>query len=322
MGWRRDSRYQGSRIRLPDPVLGSGEASCIHMVAEKKKNPRKIANELIMVCLVMVGLLLVWSASQRIVNFNDRQLELAEHSVKAAASEVELLVKGYQRAVNIFTEENRFFLNTLELWPQDMESYSLLQEKIDRYFPEHLTFTLADSGGRTLLEGFEGLVGERCRNDIRSFSSGGEAHSIHSHHGLVGQQPHFDIMSYWEGSNSGRAVFFISFKMNSLERILANTQVPGHQLMLVPRDTPEQIDATPPGNRATLPADGRLGADEQQRISYSLPVTGTGWNVEILPNNALYSQAHRSILMQTLFVFAGFIIVSVIMRMILLDETG
>ena len=320
MGWRRDSRYQGSQVRLPDPVLGGDEASCIHMMAEKKKNPRKLANELIMVGLVMVGLLLVWSASQRIVNFNDRQLELAEHSVKAAASEVELFFKGYQRAVNIFAEENRFFLSTLELWPQDMESYSLLQEKIDRYFPEHFTFTLADSSGRTLLEGFEGLVGERCRKDIRAFSSGEGGHSIRRHKGLTGQQPHFDIMSYWQGGNSDKAVFFISFKMNSLERILKNTQVPGHQLMLVPRDMPGQIDATPPVNRATLPADGQLGADAQRRISYSLPVPGTGWNVEILPNNALYSQAHRSILIQTLLVFAGFIIISVIMRMILLDE--
>lgn len=320
MGWRRDSRYRGSRVGLPDPALGDGDASCIHTMVQKKKHPRKLANELIMVCLVMVGLLLIWSASQRIVNFNDRQLELAEHSVKAAASEVELLVKGYQRAVNIFTEENRFFLNTLELWPQDMENYSLLQEKIDRYFPEHLTFTLADSSGRTLLEGFEGLVGERCRKDIRAFSSGEGVHSIRRHRGLTGQQPHFDIMSYWQGSNSDKAVFFISLKMNSLERILKNTQVPGHHLMLVPRDIPGQIDATPPGNRATLPADGRLGADEQRRISYSLPVPGTGWNAEILPDNALYSQAHRSILMQTLLVFAGFIIISVIMRMILLDE--
>lgn len=322
MGRQRDSQYHGSRINLSEPALESGDASRVGDRTQIIKNPRKLANELIMVCLVMVGLLLVWNASQRIANFNDRQLELAEHSVKAAASEVGLFIKGYERAVRIFAEENNFFLNTLELWPQDMESYSLLQKKIDRYFPEHLTFTLADSSGRTLLEGFEGLVGERCRNDIRSFSSGGDAHSIHSHHGLAGQQPHFDVMSYWEGSNSGRAVFFISFKMNSLERILANTQVPGHQLLLVPRDMPEQIDATPHGNRATLPAGGRLGADERQRISHSLPVTGTGWNVEILPNNSLASQAHRSILMQTLFVFAGFIIVSVIMRMILLDETG
>ena len=307
---------------MTDPVLEGGEASCTHMVSEKKKNPRKLANELIMVCLVMVGLLLIWSASQRIGNFNDRQLELAEHSVNAAASEVELLVKGYQRAVDIFTEENKFFLGTLELWPQDMESYSLLQEKIVRYFPEHLTFTLADSSGRTLLEGFEGLVGERCRKDIREFSSGEGVQSIHRHKGLTGQQPHFDVMSYWQGSKSDKAVFFISFKMDSLERVLKNTQVPGHQLMLVPRDMPVQIDATPPGNRARLSAGGQLGADEQRRIRYSLPVPGTGWGVQILPDNTLYSQAHRSILIQTLLVFAGFIIISVIMRMILLDEDG
>jgi hypothetical protein len=305
---------------MTDPVLEDGEASCMQLVAVKDKNPRKLANELIMVCLVMVGLLLIWSASQRIVNFNDRQQELAEHSVKAAASEVELLVKGYQRAVKIFTEENKSFLGKLELWPQDMESYSLLQEKIDRYFPEHLTFTLADSNGRTLLEGFEGLVGERCRNDIRAFSSGDWGHSIHRHQGLTGQQPHFDVMSYWRGSKSDKAVFFISFRMDSLERVLKNTQVPGHQLMLVPRDMPGQIDATPPGNREKLSAGGQLGADELRHIRYSLPVPGTGWNVQILPDNALYSQTHRSILIQTLLVFAGFIIISVIMRMILLDE--
>ncbi|MCK5308312.1 MAG: hypothetical protein KAJ73_06845, partial [Zetaproteobacteria bacterium] len=91
----------------------------------RKKAARKLANELIMVCLVMVGLLLIWNASQRIVNFNEHQQELAEHSVRSAASEVELFIKGYQRAVDIFAEENRFFLSTLELWPQDMESYLL-----------------------------------------------------------------------------------------------------------------------------------------------------------------------------------------------------
>ena len=142
MGRQRDSQYHGSRINLSEPALESGDASRVDDRAQKIKNPRKLANELIMVCLVMVGLLLVWNASQRIANFNDRQLELAEHSVKAAASEIGLFIKGYERAVKIFAEENNFFLNTLELWPQDMESYSLLQKKIDRYFPENFVSIL------------------------------------------------------------------------------------------------------------------------------------------------------------------------------------
>ena len=289
-------------------------------MTSRKKAARKLANELIMVCLVMVGLLLVWNASQRIVNFNEHQQELAEHSVRSAASEVELFIKGYQRAVDIFAEENRTFLSTLELWPQDMESYLLLQEKIARYFPEHLTFTLADSNGTTLLEGFEGLIGKHCKEDIQIFAANEGEYSINRHQSPEGDYSHFDIMSYWQGSESDESVFFISFKMDRLGNILENTRVSGHQLMLVRQDKPGYIDATSESNRENLPADDQLDDDAQRRISFSLPVSGTHWNLVILPDNTLYSQAHRSILMQVMLMFIGFLVVCFIMRMILLDE--
>jgi hypothetical protein len=289
-------------------------------MASRKKAARKLANELIMVCLVMVGLLLIWNASQRIVNFNEHQQELAEHSVRSAASEVGLFIKGYQRAVDIFAEENRVFLSTLELWPQDMESYLLLQEKIARYFPEHLTFTLADSNGTTLLEGFEGLIGQHCREDIQIFAANEGEYSINRHQSPEGDYSHFDIMSYWQGSEPDESVFFISFKMDRLGNILENTRVPGHQLMLVRQEKPGYIDATTKSNRGNLPADAQLDDDAQRRISFSLPVPGTHWNLVILPDNTLYSQAHRSILMQVMLMFIGFLVVCFIMRMILLDE--
>lgn len=289
-------------------------------MGNNSKDTKKLANELIMVSLVMVGLLLVWSASQRIAEFNERQLELAEHSVRAAASEAELLVKGYKSAVNIFAEENTFFLSTLELWPQDAASYGLLQEKVDRYFPERFTFTLADSSGNTLLEGFEGMVGKLCKQDIQVFAANEGQYSVYQHQTPNGIHRHFDIMSYWQGSDSDKEVFFISFSTDRLERILENAQVPGHRLMLVRQDLPGQVDVTPEVNRAVLPADGQLGVNELRRISYSQSVPGTRWDMEVLPDNTLYSQAHSSILIQTLLVFVGFIVISVIMRMILLDQ--
>jgi hypothetical protein len=82
----------------------------------------------------------------------------------------------------------------------------------------------------------------------------------------------------------------------------------------------EKIDRYFPEHLTFTLADGRLDAGELRRISHSRPVPGTGWDVEILPDKTLYSQAHRSILVQALLLFAGFIVVSVIMRMILLDE--
>ena len=90
--------------------------------------------------------------------------------------------------------------------------------------------------------------------------------------------------------------------------------------MLVRQDKPGYIDATSESNRENLPADDQLDDDAQRRISFSLPVPGTHWNLVILPDNTLYSQAHRSILMQVMLMFIGFLVVCFIMRMILLDE--
>jgi hypothetical protein len=126
-------------------------------------------------------------------------------------------------------------------------------------------------------------------------------------------------MSHWKGSESDHAVFFISFRMGRLEDILENTQVPGHQLMLVREDKQGYVDVTAASNRKFLPADGQLEDVALRRVSSSLPVPATRWNLIILPNNTLYSQAHRSILVQTLLMFIGFLVVSFIMRMILLD---
>ena len=203
---------------------------------QKIKDPRKLANELIFVCLVMVGLLLAWNATTRIKNFNASQQQLAEHSVRAAASEVDLYIRGYQRAVNIFAEENRFYLSNVELWPQDMELYSELKAKVDRFFSDNIAFTIAGSRGNTLLEGFEGLVGKACRSEIEAFSANQGNHNIVKHQGRDGAWPHFDIMTLWENTDSGMGVFFISIKTDRLESILRNAEVVGHHLMLLRQD--------------------------------------------------------------------------------------
>jgi hypothetical protein len=126
-------------------------------------------------------------------------------------------------------------------------------------------------------------------------------------------------MTLWENTDSGMGVFFISIKTGRLADMLKNAEVIGHHLMLLRQDMPGKIDVTSPENQKILPADGQLSPVEMQRLSYSLPIPGTGWEAAILPRNHLYSDAHRTILVQTFLVFIGFLIVTVIMRMILLD---
>ena len=287
---------------------------------KKIKQPKKLANELILVSLVMVGLLLVWDAATRISGFNDRQRQLAEQSVKAATSELETYIQGYQRAVDIFAEENRFFLSNVELWPQDKTLYSELEEKIVRFFPDALSFTIADEHGETLLPGQEELIGPTCRDDIKAFAVSEEGHKTYLHQSPSGKYPHFDLMTNWEGSSSADEIFFISIRTDRIEEILQHSNVLGHRLMLVRHGDSASVEVIPPGNRDVLPEDGRLGEKEMHRITATSPVENTRWDVVVLPENTLYSEAHRNILVRSILIFMGFMVVSAIMRMILLDD--
>jgi len=289
-------------------------------MSKQNRDAKKLANELILVSLVMVGLLLVWDAATRIDGFNERQLQLAEQSVRAASNELDTYITGYQRAVDIFAEENRFFLSNVELWPQDMELYSELKDKIDRFFPDNLSFTIADEHGQTLLEGMEALIGPQCRNDIEVFSRQLSGHLTYCHATPTGKYHHFDLMTHWEGSNSSNDIFFISVTTDRVKQILANANVLGHLLMLVRQDNPTRVDVIPDSDQPVLINERELSPAELRRVSESLPIDNTRWNVVSLPLNNLYSEAHRNILVRSILIFMGFVAVSALMRMILLDS--
>jgi hypothetical protein len=278
------------------------------------------ANLFVLVCLSMMTILLIWNATIRVDNFATRQTELAEHSVHAAADSVALLLDGYRRAVRIFADGNQAFISSVAEWPQDAGLYAILEERITTYFPEYFTFTLADKSGETILEGFEGLVGPRCRNDIQDYAVSDSGQQTYMHQGRNGEKQHFDIMAHWGGKEPDGSIFFISFGTDTLKRTLTNTGVAGHRIYLLRRDDPGLIDLAITGNGNSPSGNERLGTKKMQRISFSAPVPGTLWDVAILPNKSLYADAYSAILVQSLIIFIGFVIISIIMRMLLLNE--
>lgn len=281
---------------------------------------RKLANIFFIVCMSMVSVLLVWIVLLRLDNYDSRQTELEERSIKAAATEVNLLIKGYQRSIRIFADENKQLLASLAAWPQDIDQYTLLENKITKYFPEHFTFTLSNLEGSTLLEGFEGMVGERCRRDIHTFLSSNGQSNVHIHKGPEGVPLHFDIMAPWSADTSPSGVFFVSFKTDTLERMLDDTRVAGFRTMLVRQDDPEVVDMISQGGNIQPVSDTTIHPVDTNRFTLSIPIDGTLWDIVILPDDNRRSRIYRSILTQALLLFAGFLVVSLIMRMMLLDE--
>ncbi len=286
------------------------------------RDSKNLSNVFILVTTSMVAILLIWNATLRIDNFKARQLELAKQSVTSAASEVSLLISSYRRAVAIFADDNQAYISSVAEWPQDIGLHNILKERIKTFFPESFSFTLADSDGNTLLEGLEALVGPRCKADIREFSQHETAHEVYMHQGHEPIPPHFDIMARMRGNDTPGKIFFVSFHIDTLKRILSNTAVADHHILLLRRDKPGTIDATSNGMNELHFADNRLPADDAARISYSLPVEGTGWDVAILPDRELYNNAYKAILGQSLIILLGFLFISLVMRMLLLDEGG
>ena len=286
----------------------------------KTRVSRTQANLFILICLSMLTILLIWNATLRVDSFSTGQAELAEHSVRAAADEVALLINGYKRSVHIFADDNQAYIRSVAEWPQDAGLHAILDERIAKFFPEYFAFTLADSTGNRVLEGFEGLVGPRCRSDIQEFASGDTDQLVYIHQGPEGIPPHYDIMAHWGSEKQGGDIFFVSFKTGTLERTLANTGVAGQSIYLLRRNDPGKIDLAINGSGDFLSADKRLDTDELQRISHSVSVPGTLWDVAIVPNKSLYADAYSSILVQSLVIFIGFLVISIIMRMLLLNE--
>jgi len=289
----------------------------------KRRTSSTQANLYVLISLSMMTILLIWNVTLRVDNFSTRQDELAEHSVRAAADEVELLIAGYKRAVRIFASDNQAYISSVAEWPQDAGLHAILEERIDTFFPNYFTFTIADKSGNTIMEGFEGLVGPRCRKDIRAFATSEDASQpVYIHQGHKGIKPHFDIMAKLGGVKQSKDIIFISYKTGKLMRTLMNTGVSGHSCYLLRRDEPGLIDMAVSSNGDLLAGNGneRLDAEDMQRITHTVPVPGTLWNVAILPDKSLYADAYSSILVQSMIIFLGFLVISIIMRMLLLNE--
>lgn len=257
---------------------------------------RRLANVYVATTVVMVGILLVWNASVGISRFQQHQAELTERSALAAANEIALLVEGYRRSLQIFADENRELIDNVARWPQDMATYTLLKNKIVRYFPEQFSFTLADREGQTLLYGLEAQIGEACRVDIHAFASGMEDNPVHVHRGGGEDKEHFDIMSAWQNEQSEPGVLFVSFHTDSIERILEHTEVAGHRIALVLKKKPAHVDVTTAANWPLFSPDRKMTSVQQKHVSRFVDIPGTGWAVVILPDKKLYSETYRSIL--------------------------
>jgi signal transduction histidine kinase len=235
----------------------------------------------VLIMLLLVGALLSWQAWQRTDSFRQHHLQLARTSVTGAAKEMETLFGELQRSMRLFADQKQSLFEAIVANPDQDPLWDRLEQAVQDYFPEYFGFTLTDASGNVVRPDFEHRVDEICQQDIHTFIDHAFRQQGYIHPNPFGY--HFDIMVPWGSPEQAQGVFFLSFHPDILARILHRIQLPGHALLLLRGDQPGLIEITAQGSRNLLQREFFLDPDESARLSYTLQIAGTRWDLADLP---------------------------------------
>ena len=256
--------------------------------------------------LILVAALLVWYSQTRIDDFRSSQHRLMQANVEATATEISLYIQNLRRNVSLFAQDRAALIARLVANRADQPAYRQLQAAIVTHFPHHFAFTVTSSDGVPLLEGMDNLVGKGCRRDIRKFSGKLDSHRLYIHSSPEQNPNHFDVMVPWSGQNDQTGVFFISFFVNDIARILSISQPQGSELFLVREDQRDAIEVSADGARDEIPRALKLSTGEQQRITASMAVENTRWQLLNLADPERLNAYRKQVRYEALFAFLLF----------------
>lgn len=229
--------------------------------------------------LIAVAVLLFNVASNSVDQFFKHETELSEASINSADTLIQQYLEGLRRNVGHFTLNYEEELRKLVDSPDDLMLYDSIRHSVKMYFPDAVTFTIADSQGKVLLNDIDTLIGKGCRENIRLFAISSEQSNaqlrIHSDR----LNYHFDIMEEMHTSDGRVVIFFVSFEPVDIATYLTNLQLPGHQLMIIKKDADSLIEVTKQGARVKLQRDKYLLPAELERVLAQKDVANTLWQL-------------------------------------------
>lgn len=240
----------------------------------------------VLLFLLITALLLIVITQFRQLDFVNNQQRLMSAMTRSTANEISLLVDKYRDAVTLFAEDHTDLLLELMEDPGNEDLIESLHTRVKRHFPDSFGVSLATPDGDVLLDDFDGIVGEVCVQDLKEFADTRHPYQIFVHpHAEV---YHFDMPVMVGLQGIDLAVFFVSFRLDEIARLLLNGAPPEHDFMLVNAQDPELIEVTEEGSRAILGEAIRLDQQSRERIGFQQSVEGTGWTLLDFPSDNLF----------------------------------
>ena len=268
---------------------------------------------LVIALLLIMALFLYANTETRYEEYVKSQNAIMEKSARDTVQTLGIYIEQTRRLVSMFASRERENIRILSIDPGNEDIRSHLESRLEQFIPDYFSFTISDSSGMTLLDDFEGNVGDVCKTDIRNFAQEHHPQELFIHPNPL--QYHFDIMVPVNLAARIEGVFFVSFKPDVLSRLLANSEVHGHQLMLLHTEHLGLIETTAKGARDTLERDIHLSEQEIGLIEVQYEVPSSLWELVYLPDTKIFENAHRQMREQAalefliIFVFSAFMLV-------------
>jgi len=254
---------------------------------------------------------LAWTGYARFHDFKQYHETIAKEVTSSTKDSIKRFISERRRLVSIFANSNREIIVDLINDPENDDIRDVISDRLRYFFPNHFTFTVADEEGNPFYADFDGLIGDQCINDIKSFS--------HSHEHYPRLHPntelyHFDIMVPFIYEQS-KLTFFVSFDVNLIGNILKNAQVPSHELMLtMPIADRRTIEIVKEGARIKLDRlDFRLEDYELERIIFERKIEDTSWNIVDFRSDTLYSNYIQKIAFELSVIFILILLTTTLM---------
>jgi len=259
---------------------------------------------------IVATLLIVWVSYHRINDFKNNQLAIAISVVNAVAQETTRMVNLQNKLLNIFVDNERYYIKKYAAEPDSEVFEEILIRKMKYYFPDYFAFTVVDQFGELIVEDYDGYIGEICLRDIKDFAKTGRQHiQIHPNPYIY----HIDAITQIDRKKQD-GYFFASFGASNFSRLLKLSSPVNQSLMLINTKNKDLIEIVEDGARIVLKRDSFiLTKKESQRILFSKPVTGTHWRLVSLIDAGVVENYNSNVIAVAIIVALIFIFSSLFM---------
>ncbi len=262
---------------------------------------------------MLVILLVFWQGYSGYKQFKQFHEHLSERSVQSTSREILFLLQSIKDKTRLFSEQENGILLSLLDNPHNEVLEKQLAKKIDRYFPKHLTFTIANEEGVIQMKHSDLLIGKTCRVELVQYAVNGfQDNPINMHRGPVEGANHFDVLApiLLQGEQTG--ILFISFKLSELRRVLSHGAVFGHDLLLVNSKNNQKIELTSAdvGSGKSYDLLEHYIESNEQKVLYSDAILDTSWELVDIPQHSLFTDEYWRLFLQGLLIICGFLCVA------------